>query len=375
MGFTRNSIGLCRVFALPALRLTALAAAMILGLCIFAGAVRVLPLLLEPTVSLRLAVPLARGVLGMSLETALIIAPPLAWALSAANLVERGEARALAAIGVRPSRIVASAWPAALAVAAATSLAALSWGREAIAPGRLVRELVADARAACVDASSASDTSPALAAASPVAQRSAPAVVNIPSLGFSWVCFPGREPRIIGPAPLRHTDRAGARDARDADPRAPVLQASSIHLSDDLRSIHLQGATLAMPPSAPPPLASSRLHAADVAITGLAPLGRASNISVPLRALLLSVSAVTIAALAAVIVLALAVRSRALALATGLAGPSAALMAFSALERSPAPRLAYAAVPIAGLFALVALFAGASALSRTLRGIREDGTG
>lgn len=361
MGFTRDGIGLYRVLALPALRLTGLVAALVLALGLFAGAVRVLPILLASALPLGLLFPLARGVLGMSLEAALFVAPPLAWALAAAALVERGEARALSAIGIRPSRIVASAWPAALVIAAAAGVAGLSWGREAVAPGRLVRELVSGARAACEEASAARSRSPASGAAkgAPIA----PIAVDIPSLGFSWVCFPGVEPRILGPAPL------GAS-------RSPaVLSASAIDLSDDLRAIRLKDATLSMPPAAPSPLASARLHAAEVAITGLAPIGRASNIGVALRALLLSASAAAIASLAAGIVLTRSIRSRPRALAVGLVGPAAALMVFSSLERSPAPPFAYIAVPIAGLLALFTLFGLASLLSSSLRGSREDDTG
>lgn len=346
MGFRLVGIGLYRVLALPALRLTGLIAALVLALGLFAGAVRVLPLVLASALPLHLASPLARGVLGMSLETALFVAPPLAWALAASALVERGEARALSSIGVRPARIVASAWPAALAISMAAGLAGLSWGREAAAPGRLVRDLVAGAREACAEVSSVA----------PVA----PVAVDVPSLGFSWVCFPGAEPRIVGPAPFGHRPSA-------------VLSASAIDLSDDLRAIRLRGATLSMPPSSP--LAGARLRASEVVITGLAPLGRASNLGVLARALLLGVSAASIAALAAGVVLTQNVRSRLRALATGLAGPAAALMVFAGLERAPAPPFAYIAVPIAGLSALLAILGGASVRSSSLRASREDGTG
>src|SRR5690349_2959529 len=124
----------------------------VLAVSLLAGAVRVLPLLLAPGVPLRLAPALGRGVLSVSLETALFVAPPIAWALAAARLVDRGEARGLFAIGVRPLRIVAGTWPSALVVVLAGGLAAASWGQEAAAPGRLVRDLLAGARAACLRA-------------------------------------------------------------------------------------------------------------------------------------------------------------------------------------------------------------------------------
>jgi hypothetical protein len=154
-----------------------------------------------------------------------------------------------------------------------------------------------------------------------------------------------------------------------------VISASAIELSDDLRAVRLLDATLSMPPASPSPLASARLRAAEVTIAGLPPLGRASNIGVLSRALLLSVSAATIAALAAGIVLSRSIRSRPRALAVGLAGPAAALMTFASLERSPAPPLAYGIVPLAGLFALLALLGLASAASSSLRASREGGTG
>lgn len=106
------------------------------------------------------------------------------------------------------------------------------------------------------------------------------------------------------------------------------------------------------------------------------PAGRASvRFGVLARALLLGVSAASIAALAAGVVLTQNVRSRLRALATGLAGPAAALMVFAGLERAPAPPFAYIAVPIAGLSALLAILGGASVRSSSLRASREDGTG
>ena len=114
------------ILALPAARLGVAIAAGVLAVALLAGGIRVLPLLLAPGVPLRLAPVLARGVLGVALETALFVAPPIAWALATARLVERGEARALFASGVAPWTIVASTWPATLAVALAATLATAS---------------------------------------------------------------------------------------------------------------------------------------------------------------------------------------------------------------------------------------------------------
>jgi hypothetical protein len=322
------------ILALPAARLGGLIAAGVLAVSLLAGAIRVLPLLLASGVSIRLAPVLARGVLGVSLETALFVAPPIAWALATARLVERGEARALFASGTGPARIVASTWPAALAVALASALAAASWGREASAPGRLVRDLLGEARAACSAAS-------------------APAAVDVPLVGLAWVCLPGEAPRLVGAAPFVASN-AGA----------PVFSATELIVSDDLRGLTARGLTLALPDSAPDRRDGPRLHVAEAVIHGMTPLGRASNLGVAGRALLLGASSVMMAAFAAAAALRGAIQSRVRALALGVAGPAAALLVFSSLERAPTTPLFYAAAPLAGLLAMAAL---AAAFARSRR--------
>jgi hypothetical protein len=302
----------------PAGRLTLAIAAGVLAVAALAGGIRVLPLLLAPGVLARLVPVLARGAAGVALETAFFVAPPLAFALAASRLVDRGEARALFAIGARPIRLVAAAWPALLGVAMAAGLAATAWGREAAAPGRVIRDLLAEARAAC--------------AASPP-----PAVAEVPLLGVSWVCVRGAGPRVVGPA------QAGPGGA---------FMAASIEVSDDLRSVGATDLTLLLPArEGEGPL---RVEVAAASIRGLAPVGRASNLSVPARAALLGLSAPVLAAAAAWIVLRAAVRGRTAALALGAVGPGAALLVFSALERGASAPRAYLAVPATGLAALLA---------------------
>ncbi len=323
------------ILALPAARSGGLIAAGVLAVSLLAGAIRVLPLLLASGVPLALVPVLARGVLGVSLETALFVAPPIAWALATARLVERGEARALLASGAGPARIVASTWPAALVVALASALAAASWGREASAPGRLVRDLLGEARAAC--------------AAAP-----APAAVDVPLVGLAWVCLAGEEPRLVGAAPFVASPGAAA----------PVFAATELVVSDDLRGLAARGLTLALPDSGSDRHDGPRIHVAEATIRGVTPIGRASNLGVAGRALLLGASAVMMAALAAAAVLRLAIASRVRALAIGTAGPAAALLVFSSLERAPTTPLHYAAAPLAGLLAVAAL---AAAFARTRR--------
>lgn len=333
-----------RLLAGPASRLAAAIAAGVLAVALLAGAVRVMPLLLAPAVPLGVAPALARGVLGVALETALVVAPPLGWALAAARLVDRGEARALFAAGVRPARIVASAWPAALGVAAAAGIAALSWGREAVAPGRLVRDLLADGRAACI-------------AAQP------PAAIDVPLVGISWVCTSQGGARAIGPAPLGDGEGAlGLAPSHDpARARIAAFSARSLEVSDDLRSLAADDLTLVLPPTEGND--GARLHATRASLRGLAPIGRASNLSVAARAALISASAAAFATAAAALVLLASIRARAAALAIGASGPAASLLVFSALERAPSSPIAYLAVPAAGLaaLALAAIIARAAA--------------
>jgi len=316
-----------RLFAAPAARLAAAIAAGILTVSLIAGVVRVLPLFLASGVPLRLAPVLARGIAGVSLETALFLAPPIAWALAASRLVDRGEARALFAVGVRPLRVIASGWPATLAVAAAAALAAAVWGRQASAPGRALRDLLAEARTACTSAPP-------------------PAAADVPLLGVSWVCLAGEPPRVIGQAPVG----AGA------------FAATAIVVSDDLRSLDATDLEILVPAVEGRP--EARIHAAAASIRGIAPVGRASNLAVVPRALLLAVSATALSAVAGGLALALGIRSRATAFALGAAGPAAALLVFSALERAPSPAAAYLGVPAAGLAALLAAAAFARRLGR-----------
>lgn len=333
MGSTMNGAALYRVLALPAARLAAACAAGVVALCLFAGAVRILPLVLGPGLPLRAALPLARAALGVSLETALFVAPSLAWALASAALVDRGEARALFSVGARPLHVVASAWPSLFLLAIAAALASGAWGASAAAPGRLARELVAEVRSACGASIASGGGAPR------------PVAYDVPSLGLSWVCFSGDEPRIVGPAPFGD---GGA-----------VLSATGVHLSDDLRAVDLDDLSLSVAPSNRGALSGAHLRVGRATIRGIPPLGRASNLTVARRAALFTFSSALFASLAAWVVLALSIKSRVLAGAIGLVGPASALMLFSTLEREANGPLPYLAVPLAGLIAIGAAFLGA----------------
>ncbi len=314
---------LLRLFAFPALRLAAAVAALVLAAAMVAGTIRILPLLLAPGVPIQLAPVLARGVLAVSLETALFVAPPLGFALAAARLVDRGEARALFAQGLSPFRLVASAWPTALAALACAALAAAAWGRDASAPGRLVGDLVVASREACQSARS-------------------PAAANVPMLGISWICLPGEPPRAVGEAPLGATAKG----------RAPAFAARTLQVSDDLRALHLEDLRLILPATSPE-AGPIHLHVGSATLRGIAPLTRASNLSIWSRALLLGFSAAAMAVTAGALVFVASIRSRVLALALGTLGALGALSTFSNLESTTSPSSSYALVPFVGVGGMI----------------------
>jgi hypothetical protein len=194
-----------------------------------------------------------------------------------------------------------------------------------------VRDLVEEARVAC-------------------ASSSPPAVADVPGLAASWVCLAGEPPRLVGAPPA---GRAGA------------FTATSLGVADDLRAFEATDFDLLVPAS--DALPEVRVHARDASLRGLAPVGRASNLRPWLRAAILATSATMLAAVAGGLALAASVKSRATAFAVGAVGPLAALLVFSALERAPSPALAYAAVPAAGVGALL-LAAGALTMPWKRRG-------
>lgn len=293
---------------------TGLAAAAILGVATLAGAIRVLPWLVAPNVPLRVALPFARALFAVGLETTLLCAPPIGWALACSTLVERGEARALFALGLGPGRVVRATALPALAFAALAALSALTWGTEAAAPGRLARSLVEQSRRSC-------------------AGEVAPRAAYIPFVGVTWLCFEGREPRLSGTLP-----GGGG-----------TFSASDLAISDDLRSVHFADLRLLLGERG-----DIRLDVHQAIVTGLSPWGRASNLRPALRALLFSSTGTALALLAALYVLARSVAHRLFSLIIGGAGPVAALLVLSRLEQANHASWAYAWVPVAGLGGLAA---------------------
>jgi hypothetical protein len=289
-----------------AVRATLVAGAVVLGVATVAGIVRILPWIVAPDVPVGLAIPFARGLLAVGLETALLCAPPIGWALAASGLVDRGETRALFAIGASPSGIVRTTLGPVLIFACLAAVAALSWGTEAAAPGRLGREMIDRARGSCAGVSDAR-------------------AVQIPFLRASWLCFPGAPPRIVGPLP-------GA--------AIGMFSAAGLSVSDDLHRVTAVDMRVLLGQAG-----TIRLSADRATLRNVAPFGRASTLRPARRSALLSVTGALLALLSAWAVVRSGRASLLFALSIGAAGPVAALCTLTFLEQRSAVALAYLAIP------------------------------
>jgi len=274
---------------------------------IAAGAVRVLPWLLDPQVPWRVAAPFARGLVAVAIEAALLIGWPVGWAIACLQFVESGEARVHQTLGEQPLGTVGRLAGQGALLAAALASVALSYGRDAGAPGRVATELLAEARASCLVAST-------------------PTTYAIPFTDLTWLCSPGREPLLVGsPTPALH---------------AAVISAKGARIAGDFRALELDDARGLL--AGPPPIA---FHVASLSTHGMAPWAHASTGAAALRALILASTAFAAASLAAYAVLRHAVRTRIGVLVIGAQGPLAALGLMRLLERLDARPSAFLLVP------------------------------
>jgi hypothetical protein len=316
------------VLSLPrSARTTALVASSVIALVgIVAGAVRVLPWLLDPAVPWRVGAPFARGLGAVALEAGLLVGWPVGWALACARFVESGEARVLLTLGERPLRTTGRLGPHGAILACALAGIALVYGSDAIAPGAVATELLAQARVSC-------------------ARATAPTTYAVPFTELTWLCAPGVAPRLVGRPPgAMHGAAFTAADAR---------------VAGDFRAIELDDARLLL--GTKPAVVA---HVASLSLRGMAPWARASTLPAWLRALLLALTAWTAGSLASYFILRRVVRSRAAALVVGAGGPLAALGLLRLLERADAPVAMFALLPVAACAACAGL---AGLLSRLRR--------
>ena len=240
------------VVARRAARATARVGLAILGVAVLAGTVRVLPWLVAPHVPFRVALPFARALFAVGLETTLLAAPPIGWAFCAAALVERGEARALFATGASPAGIVRTTLVAALGFALLTALASLAAGTGS---GR--------ARSSRASARERVET----------IVRSERAGRHAPPTSLSSV-----SPGCVSPM-LRRGSRASFRPAVDPF-RLAIFRSATTCDRSSFRTCGSCSARKGRSPCARP----------RPDVRGLAPWGRGSNLSALERALLLSLT-------------------------------------------------------------------------------------
>ena len=288
-----------------------------------AGAVRLLPWLLEPEVPWSVAAPFARGLAALAFEAALAVGWPVGWCLACFRAIESGEARVLQTLGEAPGQTVRRLVGQGSALAFALATVSFVCASDANEPGRVVTELVLGARTACAAART-------------------PATYAVPFTGMTWLCAPDREPRLVGTVPGK---KGGA-----------VVTARSARVSGDFRAIELDDARVLLP--GVPPFA---VHARTLTMHGMAPWAHASTVPPAVRAALLAVSALCTALIASWGVLRNAVRARAGAMILGAVGPLAALGLLRHLERADAAPIVFFVVPF---IACGCAAVGAWALSR-----------
>ena len=309
-----------------------LATAFVAVVGLVAGGIRLLPWLLDPAVSWRIAWPFARGLAAVAIESAILVGWPLGWALACASFVERGHARVLQTLGERPlataSRLTGHGAGFAIVLAAVAGI----YGRDAGAPGAVATELVAHARTAC-------------------AAVTAPSTFSIPFTSFTWLCVPGRTPRITGSLAgfLASSSAMSAEDAQIAgDFRALTLTDARVLIEGQ------NGARVDANPALAAltgPLSLS-MHVGKLTLRGMSPWAQASSLPASARALVLAASGWIAALAAAWSVLRGGIRSRVAATVLGVAGPIIALALMRLLERTAptepsAHLLAFTVLPLA----------------------------
>jgi hypothetical protein len=290
----------------------------VLALGIAAGTVRLLPWLSAPEVPFEVALPFARALGAAATETALLVGAPVGVALVVAGFVERGEARALFALGASPIRLVASAAPHLVLFGIAAAGAGLAWGSSADVPGRFAVDLVAQGRASCARATTAKSA-------------------QVPLVGVTWLCFPGQPPRVSGALP--GLSGMAWFTAHDFTP------------SDDLREVRLTDLRVFTKKLDEQHYLEMSVQSATV--RGLPGWGRSSKLALPVRSALATATAVILALGAALSVLSAGVTRRIGALAVGGLPALAAFVLLSRLDGSALASNVYALVPLAGVVALL----------------------
>lgn len=293
------------------------------------GAVRLLPWLLDPEVTFRVAAPFARSLAVVAGEAALAVGWPIGWALATQAYVERGEARVHSLLGEPPARTARRLSRQGVVLGAMLLGLSLASGRESGEPGRVVSELISEGQTACL-------------------RTDHPRTYSVPFFGAAWLCAPGATPRLAGQGPGRLASL--------------VFSAANARASGDMGHINLDDATLALP--------RLSVHVGSLSLHGATPWGHAEAVTPLSRATALTVAVALSAWATVVLILRGAGRGRIAALLLGGAGPLTALGGLRVVERiaaSDASRsLLTAMVPIASICAPILVAAGLAWLASRL---------
>jgi hypothetical protein len=293
----------------------ALATLLVLAVGLAGGLVRLLPWLVAPEVPLGLSAPFARLLFAAASEAALVIGFPVGAGIAAARLVERGEARALGALGVSPGRISAAVMIPGLAIVACAVAVGMSAPTEP--PGQLAARLLSEGRRACADP--------------PAARR-----VDVPIVSLTWLCLESG-PRLAGQVP-------GI---------APLwFSTSDVHPGDELRTVGLDDVHLAGRLGSK----TVRLRAGQVRIVGLPGWGGSRKLTGPFRGLIMGASALVMALAVSWLVVRRGVPWPLLVALTSGSAAAGTLAVVRALESRSVPLAAFWVVPPLGLAIVSALF-------------------
>jgi hypothetical protein len=203
---------------------------LVFSVALLGATVRLLPWLAAKEVPLRTSLVFAEVLAARGAEVAVLVGFPVGAAIAAALFVERGEARALAALGVGPSRLIVGMGP--LAVAAV--LCSIVMARpKASAADEFVGKLVGSGRSVCRG-------------------EGAPTRVDVPLVSLSWLCL-ATGPRLVGAVPGLRRDLWFAAAELRAAPGGRGL------IVDDLRvvgrdpdlSLHAGSARISVLPRGP----------------------------------------------------------------------------------------------------------------------------
>lgn len=292
-------------------RLIGISAGVVLVIALGAGLIRLLPWLLAPDVPLEISAPFAAALAAVATEAAVLVALPVGCALGAAGFVERGEARGLLALGASPLRLAGGALPGLTLIAALGCVAIVAWGDDSAAPGRFAQHLIDQGRSSC-------------------GRAREPKSALVPMVGMTWLCFPGREPRLVAPLP-RSAGRAW-------------FSAAALQASDDLRTFALRDLRIGIK-LASETLPRVMLRAKTARVAGMSAWGRSARLPLLLRALCIASAALATGFAASAAVMRWSIVSRVGALVTGGVGAAAATALLGAADRHELPSWSYVAVP------------------------------